>query len=247
MELRSIGTIAVEELKLPLKLYSSVRGKEYPLHQVTPDGNRVRQKLVDVNGEEVERKELLRAYFPTKDKPVIIPNEDLKALKEINRIAHILGRTESVPNVLVEKHYYCLPDKDQKLFSNTEIKFGLLKETCKAEKIVVEFAIRGKKHLGFFQTRGNYLVLTQMAYAQQLNQFEDNTSVKIQKELLEGFLEKISSLKKVDIKKVKDKENEQLEKLIKKGIRKPVKLGISTPKTNKKKTTKEAVLEDLEI
>ncbi len=169
----SSATITFGLVSIPVKLYVSASSESVSFNQITPAGNRVKQKLVDsVTGDEVERDTLLKGYEHSKGEYVVFKPEEIKALEAEK--SPVMSITEFVPLTSVdllgvEKSYYLGPDK------GGDSPYALLSSTLdKTSTVAVaRWANRGKEQLVVIRSYKGGLVLHQMFYSNEVRPFED--------------------------------------------------------------------------
>jgi DNA end-binding protein Ku len=175
--MRSTGsaTITFCLINIPVKLYTPVSASEgVKFNQLTPKGNRVRQKTFDaVSGEEVAYDQLDKGYEVAKDEFIRITKDELKALdaecesKTVDISEFVDAKT--VDALFVEKSYYLGPDK------GAEKGYALLAEsmTEQGKVAVAQWNARGKEHLVTIRPYRGGLVMQQMYYANEVRSFDE--------------------------------------------------------------------------
>lgn len=158
---------------IPVKLYTSASSEQISFNMITPDGSRVKQKLVHaVTGEEVDRDALLKGYEAGKDQFVTFTKDEMKALETASDGTMVIKEfvdASSLDPVAVEKTYYLGPDK------GGDRGYSLLAETMKAMgKIAVAmWSARGKDQLVVVRPHGGGLLLHIMFYANEVRPFAE--------------------------------------------------------------------------
>jgi DNA end-binding protein Ku len=175
--MRSTGsaTITFCLINIPVKLYTPVSASEgVKFNQLTPKGNRVKQKNFDaVTGEEVSYDQLDKGYEVAKDEYIRITKDELKALdaecdsKTVDITEFV--NADSVDALFVEKSYYLGPDK------GAEKGYSLLAEAMTEQKkvAVAQWNARGKEHLVTIRPYRGGLVMQQMYYANEVRPFDE--------------------------------------------------------------------------
>jgi len=181
MSARAVGTVTVSFglLTIPVKIYLAASSENFSFNMLTPDGNRVKQKLVDsVSGDEIERSACLKALEYEKGKYITFTDGELSLFGVEKNTA--LELSEFVDNkyfdpIQIEKTYYIAPDK------GAERSFLLLTRTM--ERL-------GKVAIGKWQTRGRdnlvmirpdltgKLVMHQLFFANEIRAYEYQFSAK---------------------------------------------------------------------
>jgi DNA end-binding protein Ku len=218
---RSCGspTISFGLLSIPTKLYLAAASESFSFNMITPDGNRVKQKLVDaVTDEEVQRGDCDRGFEYTKDQFVIFTDDELDSLagEKANSIELAEFASDTVFDPLqVEKAYYLAPDK------GAEKAYRLLVRTLeKTGKVAVgKWYARGKDHLVILIPTGKdsatrHLTMFQMYYANEVRGFEYQFSDKSEPteaevEMAKMLISKLST-KNFDVKKYNDEFAERI-------------------------------------
>ncbi len=167
------GTISFGMVSIPIKMYTAQSSKAVKFNQLTPAGNRTKQKLVDSEtGEEVERSELLKGFEVAKGQYVSFTQAEIKSLAvESDKVLDIKEFVDmaTVDLLAVEKTYFLAPDKGgDKGFS---LLARVLKHECKAA--VAQWCSRGKEHLVLVRAYRNGLVMHQMYYADEVRDYAD--------------------------------------------------------------------------
>lgn len=175
------ATIAFSLVNIAVKLYTSASTEDISFNQITPDNNRVKQKLVDaVTNQEVDRDKLRKGYEYAKDQFVVFSQDEIKALE--SERSNVMQITEFVPLdavdfLQVEKSYYLGPDK------GGDKGYALLVKTLeKADKVAVAtWTARGKDQLVIVRAYEGGLVLHQMYYSTEMRPFDEilNTVAKL--------------------------------------------------------------------
>src|ERR687893_922765 len=110
------GAISFGLVNVPIKLYSAVSKKTVRFNQLnSKTGNRIAQKRVDpTTGEEVAYDDIVKGYELTKDRYVLITQEELDALDpEKTRTIDIEDFVDivEIDPVFYDHPYYLVPDK----------------------------------------------------------------------------------------------------------------------------------------
>lgn len=172
------ATISFGLISVPTKIFLAAAADNFSFNQITKNGNRVKQKLIDaVTEEEVVRAECLKGYEHTKDQYVTFSEEEVDSFA--GEKANTIELTEFVEidnfnPVQVEKSFYLAPDK------GAEKTYQLLCKTMTlTNKVAVgKFFNRGKDNLVMLKATGDHLTMFQMFYAAELRAFEYQFSAK---------------------------------------------------------------------
>jgi DNA end-binding protein Ku len=170
------ATITFGLVSIPVKFYTATASasESVTFNQLTPKGNRVRQRVFDaVTGEEVQRDQLDKGYEFAKDQFVRVTKDELKALEAEceSKTVDIVEFVEaaSVDPLWVEKTYFLGPDK------GAEKGYLLLSEAMTANErvAVAQWNARGKEHLVVIRPYKGGLVLHVMYYASEIHSFDE--------------------------------------------------------------------------
>ena len=154
--MRSIwkGSIAFGLVNVPVKVYSATQDHDIKFHQVhAKDNGRIRYKRVcEVDGEEVEYRDIARAYDSDDGQTVIISDDDIATLpEERSREIEVL---EFVPAsdldpMLYDRSYFLEPDgKSSKSY------VLLAKTLMETDRVaIVNFALRNKTRLAALRVK----------------------------------------------------------------------------------------------
>lgn len=148
--MRSIwkGSIAFGLVNVPVKVYSATQDHDVKFHQVhAKDNGRIRYKRVcEIDGEEVEYRDIARAYESDDGQTVIITDEDIATLpEERSREIEVLEfvPASDIDPMMYDRSYFLEPEgkssKSYVLLTKT------LKETDRVA--IVNFALRNKTRL----------------------------------------------------------------------------------------------------
>ncbi|OBF98334.1 Ku protein [Mycobacterium sp. 852002-51152_SCH6134967] len=148
--MRSIwkGSIAFGLVNVPVKVYSAQQDHDVKFHQVhAKDNGRIRYKRVcEIDGEEVEYRDIARAYESDDGQTVIITDEDIATLpEERSREIEVLEfvPASDIDPMMYDRSYFLEPEgkssKSYVLLTKT------LKETDRVA--IVHFALRNKTRL----------------------------------------------------------------------------------------------------
>lgn len=168
------ATITFGLVSIPVKVYTSAASNEVSFNMISPNGNRVKQRLVDaVSGEDVQRGECDKGYEFAKDKYVVFSKEEIKSLDSADisktmTIAEFVA-ADSVDLPSVEKTYFLGPDKGgdrgYSLLSATLTKLG--------QVAVAQWTTRGKERLVVIRPHKGGLILQEMFYAEEVRDISE--------------------------------------------------------------------------
>jgi DNA end-binding protein Ku len=172
------GTLTFGLVAIPVKFYLAVSAEDVRFNQITSDGHRVKQKLVDeVTGAEVERDSLLKGYEYAKGQFVAFTREEIEKLESASdktiAIETFVPVTILDP-MMVEKTYYLGPDKGGDRAYGIMVK--ALSETGRGA--LAQWSTRGREHLVFVRAYRGGLLLHTLYYADEIrNQAEVTDTV----------------------------------------------------------------------
>jgi DNA end-binding protein Ku len=169
------GTISFGLVSIPVRLYAATQ----PAAQISfnllhaKDGARLKQQYVcSLDGEKVEREDMVKGYEVAKDRYVTFTTEELKALDEI--ATQTIDITEFVPAAQVDpvyfdKAYHLGPDK-----AGAKAYRLLAEALARAGKAALaRYAARGKQYLVLIRPAGGRLVMQQLYHADEVRSPEE--------------------------------------------------------------------------
>ena len=218
--MRAIATINLSFglLNIPLKV-ASMTEQQIGFKNICPKcESDIKYKRVCTKCEnEVPFNELKKAFQVSKDYNIPIDREDIKKLSSmVDKTAQVLTMVNQIdiPLVAIDKSYYLLPVK------HAEKSFAILEESLKAEKkgMVIEFALRSRRHIGTIHFWKSNMVLTQLLYPEQLRKPPEVEPIKLMENevsMAKDFLKDFENrTKDTLITNMKDSYRVAIEKLI---------------------------------
>jgi DNA end-binding protein Ku len=169
------GTISFGLVSIPVRLYPATQ----PAAQISfnllhaKDGARLKQQYVcALDGEQVERADMVKGYEVAKDQYVTFTTEELKALDEIASqtidIAEFVPAAEVDP-VYFDRAYHLGPDKaGAKAY---RLLTDALQRSGKAA--LARYAARGKQYLVLIRPARGRLVMQQLFHADEVRSPEE--------------------------------------------------------------------------
>jgi DNA end-binding protein Ku len=151
-----------------VKLYSATSDKAATFHQITREGNRVRQNLVDaVTGKPVaDRSELRKGYEYAKGECVIVEPTDLAALATEGDGIELMQFVApgEIDAIYYDKAYLLGPD------TGAERAYGLLVAALRQTgRVGIAVAnLRDRDHLVAIRAEGSVLTMTTLFYADEI-------------------------------------------------------------------------------
>jgi len=154
--MRSIwkGSIAFGLVNVPVKVYSATEDHDIKFHQVhAKDGGRIRYKRVcELDGEEVQYRDIARAYESDDGQTVIITDEDIATLpeersREIEVVEFVPA--DQIDPLMYDRSYFLEPD------SKSTKSYVLLAETlAQTDRVaIVHFSLRNKTRLAALRVK----------------------------------------------------------------------------------------------
>ncbi len=222
MSLRAIwkGTIGFGLVSIPVKMFHSIQETTPRLHLVHAEcGTRIQQKRYCPNCQRlIEWKEVKSGYEVTKDRHVIVEEEELeslplKTLKSID-IQEFIDISQIDPRACYDS-YYLVPEEEG-------VKpFWLLLKAMEATKLVAigKLGYREREYLALIRPFNNLLLLQTLHYADQIRdpkEIPPLSEVAITERELSLAITLIGTLKneKFDWNKYQDEYGQALSKLI---------------------------------
>lgn len=154
--MRSIwkGSLSFGLVNVPVKVYSATQDHDVKFHQVhEKDHGRIRYKRVcEKDGEEVDYRDIARAYESDTGQTVIITDEDLATLpEEKSREIEVLEfvPASDIDPLMYDRSYYLEPDT-----KSTKSYVLLAKTLANTDRVaIVHFALRNKTRLAALRVK----------------------------------------------------------------------------------------------
>lgn len=166
------GAISFGLVSIPVKLYTATESKDISFRQIHNDEcqSRIRQlRWCPVHEREVGYDEIVRGYEYTKDRYVILDDEDFESLPlpskhTINLDAFVEGA--EIDPIFYERSYYLEPDEAGAK------PFALLMRALQEKGLVAvaKIAIRNKEQLCALRPQGGVLALETMFLADEIRE-----------------------------------------------------------------------------
>jgi len=215
------GTLTFGLVSVPVSLFPAARTVRTSLRMLGPDGQPLARKYyAEKTGKDLDADEVVRGYEVTKEKFVIVTDEELERLapektRDIDLKQFVPA--ESIPPIYFERGYFLTPaagsQKAYKLLAETMDKSGLAG--------IATFVMRGKEYLvAIFSDKGILRAET-MRFADELRSPADIGLPK-KKEAPKASVTKFEKLiankskKQFTPAKLADKQTDSLLKLVKK-------------------------------
>ena len=223
----SVLTIGL--VTIPVKIYTSIKSNKVSFCQLTSNLHRVKQKWVDAEtGEEVNRSTFKRGYEYIKAKKnhpgkvIEITDEDLKTIG-ISDSSKAIEINEFIPAnklsiIQIEKTYYLGPD------NIGEHGYVLLSQVMRERNVIglAKWTFRGHEHLVAIKPYKNGLLLQQLFYSDEIQDFDNVGISNIQisdseKEMAIKFIDSMT-VDKFDINKYKNEYSAKILELVNKKV-----------------------------
>ncbi|MGI9597115.1 MAG: Ku protein [Acidimicrobiales bacterium] len=167
------GAISFGLVSVPVKLFSAVSRKTVRFNQLDSETNsRVKQKRVNVEGDEVPYEQIVKGYEVTKDSYVIVTDEELAALAP--KASRMIDITDFVSEadidpVFYDSAYYLVPDELARK------SYALLAKAMEesGRVAVASFVMRTKQYLVAIRPKDGTLMMSTMVYADELVAADD--------------------------------------------------------------------------
>ncbi|HYV82396.1 MAG TPA: Ku protein [Pyrinomonadaceae bacterium] len=215
------GTLTFGLVSVPVSLFPATRTVRTSLRMLGPDGQPLARKYyAEKTGKDLDADEVVRGFEVTKEKFVIVTDEELERLapektRDIDLKQFVPA--ESIPPIYFERGYFLTPaagsQKAYKLLAETMDKSGLAG--------IATFVMRGKEYLvAIFSDKGILRAET-MRFADELRSAAD-VGLPKKKEVAKASVTKFEKLiankskKQFTPAKLADKQTDSLLKLVKK-------------------------------
>jgi DNA end-binding protein Ku len=215
------GTLTFGLVSVPVSLFPAARTVRTSLRMLGPDGQPLSRKYyAEKTGKDLDADEVVRGFEITKEKFVIVTDEELERLapektRDIDLKQFVPA--ESIPPIYFERGYFLTPaagsQKAYKLLAETMDKSGLAG--------IATFVMRGKEYLvAIFSDKGILRAET-MRFADELRSPAD-VGLPKKKEVSKATVTKFEKLiankskKQFSPAKLADKQTDSLLKLVKK-------------------------------
>ena len=168
------GAISFGLVNVPVKLYSAVSRKTVRFNQLSAKtGSRIAQKRVDpTTGEEVAYEDIVKGYELTKDRYVLISQDELDALDpERTRTIDIEDFVDiaDIDPVYYDHPYYLVPDK------GAAKAYGLLLNAMQesGRVAIARVVLRSKEQLVAIRPAGDLLMMETMIFHDEVVPHDD--------------------------------------------------------------------------
>ena len=210
------GTISFGMVTIPVRLYTATESKDISFRQLhEPDNARIQyQRYCPVDDRKVEMDEIVKGYEYTKDRYVIVTDEDFENLpvagkRTIELSAFVDAR--DIDPIYYEKTYYLEPEEiGAKPYA---LLVKALEE--KGKTAIGKIAIRSRERLCALRLMHGQLALETLLYADEVRPQEDIDEIAVSEAEMKVALALIELLEeKFDIARYHDEYRVALTKLI---------------------------------
>lgn len=183
------GQIRLSLVSLPVNIYPALsRSRQVPLHEIyRKTGQRVRHQNT-VDGEEIDREDIVKGYEVEKGEYVILEPEEIKALKIPSK--KTLEITQFVDEASIDPIYYETPYFVTPEGKSSEEAFTVIREALRqSHKVGLgQLAIAGRERLCAIKPCGSGIMLETMRYEDEIREsdpyFDDIDNGAVDKEQL---------------------------------------------------------------
>lgn len=215
------GTLTFGLVSVPVNILPANQPSRTPLRMLGPEGVPLSRKYYSQKTErDLDPDETVRGYEISKDKFVVITDEELERLAPEKTRDIDLRRfvpKDSIPPVYFDRGYFLVPD------ANSEKAYRLLAETMEKEGLagIATFVMRGKEYLVAIFSENGIMRAETMRFADELRSPAEvglPKKKKVSKAKVSKFEKLIGSHSKKQLTRsnLKDEQKEALLKLVKK-------------------------------
>ena len=168
------GTISFGLVSVPVRMFSAIEESDLRFHLIhEPDGGRIGyQKFCKADEKLVPDDEIVKAYEVSKDKLVVLTDEDFAAAKSEGvksiEISDFVPYADIDP-IYFERTYYLGPQK------GGEKVYALLREAMEKTELaaVGKYVMRDKQHLGCLRVRDGVITLEKMFFHDEIRPLDE--------------------------------------------------------------------------
>ena len=168
------GTISFGLVSVPVRMFSAIEETDLHFHLVhEPDGGRIGyQKYCKAEEKVVSDDEIVKAFEVSKDKLVVLDDEDFEAAKSEGvksiEISDFVPYEEIDP-IYFERTYYLGPQK------GGEKVYALLREAMEKTELAAlgKYVMREKQHLGCLRVRDGVITLERMFFHDEIRPVDE--------------------------------------------------------------------------
>src|SRR5690625_3529297 len=181
------GTISFGLVNIPVKMHAATENKDIRLRQLYKECQSPikYEKVCPVCDRKIEEEEIVKAYEYSKNKFVVLDNEDLKNLQkeQTDKAVEIIDfvKLEEIDPIYFEKSYYLSPNEGGiKAYSLLR---AALKDTGKIG--VAKMMIRSKEQLAVIRIYENTILVETIHYPDEVRAVTEVPNVPAQGEVAE--------------------------------------------------------------
>jgi DNA end-binding protein Ku len=215
------GTLTFGLVSVPVNILPANQPRRAPLRMLGPEGAPLSRRYYSQKTErDLDPDETVRGYEISKDKYVVVTDEELEQLAPEKSRDIDLRRfvpKDSIPPVYFDRGYFLVPD------ANSEKAYRLLADTMEKEGLagIATFVMRGKEYLVAIFAENGILRAETMRFADELRSPGEiglPDKKKVSKAAVKKFEKLIASRSKKELTRshLKDEQKEALLKLVKK-------------------------------
>src|SRR3989304_457586 len=158
---------------------------------------------------EIESSLVKSAIRVSKEQKILLTDELEQQISEVDKVIQVLGSIskDHLDTRRIIGSYYVIPDKK----SPKPLQKGLLSTE---KNLVVRFANSSKEKLGILTARDNYILLLNVAYLEDFNEFDQEIESTLEEPELQAVKAFLSKIKPVNIDSIIDLRREKIEKII---------------------------------
>jgi DNA end-binding protein Ku len=168
------GTISFGLVSVPVRMFSAIEETDLHFHLVhEPDGGRIGyQKYCKAEEKVVSDDEIVKAFEVSKDKLVVLTDEDFEAAKSEGvksiEISDFVPYEEIDP-IYFERTYYLGPQR------GGEKVYALLREAMEKTELAAlgKYVMREKQHLGCLRVRDGVITLERMFFHDEIRPVDE--------------------------------------------------------------------------
>ncbi|UOQ47386.1 Ku protein [Gracilibacillus caseinilyticus] len=185
------GTISFGLVNIPIKLHSATENKDIKLKNLHKECHSPvkYEKVCPVCEKEISQEDMVKGYEYTKNKFVVLEQEDLEALREENEEKAVdiieFVKLEEIDPIYFDRSYYLSPNeggtKAYALLRNA------LEETGKIG--LAKITIRSKQHLAVVRIYHNTLIMETIYFPDEVRDFKEVPNVPEEPAIVEKELE----------------------------------------------------------
>ncbi|UOQ86069.1 non-homologous end joining protein Ku [Gracilibacillus salinarum] len=185
------GTISFGLVNIPIKLHSATENKDIKLKNLHKECHSPvkYEKVCPVCEKDIAQEDMVKGYEYTKNKFVVLEQEDLEALKEENEEKAVdiieFVKLEEIDPIYFDRSYYLSPnDGGTKAYALLR---NALEETGKIG--LAKITIRSKQHLAVVRIYHHTLIMETIYFPDEVRDFKEVPNVPEEPSIVEKELE----------------------------------------------------------